>query len=31
MHWNDAAGRLTHEGFQPWTGPDAGILEIVGR
>ena len=29
LHWNDAAGRLTHEGFQPWTGPDAGILEIV--
>jgi len=29
LHWNDVAGRLTHEGFQPWTGPDAGILEIV--
>ena len=31
LHWNDGAGRLSHEGFQPWTGPDAGILEIVGR
>ena len=31
LHWNNAAGRLTHEGFQPWTGPDAGILEIIGR
>ncbi len=31
LHWNDAAGTLSHEGFQAWTGPDAGILEIVGR
>ena len=31
LHWNDGAGRLSHEGSQPWTGPDAGILEIVGR
>jgi alpha-D-xyloside xylohydrolase len=31
LHWNDSTGRLTHEGFQPWTGPDSGVLEIVGR
>jgi alpha-glucosidase (family GH31 glycosyl hydrolase) len=31
LHWNDAARRLTHEGFQAWTGSDAAILEIVGR
>jgi alpha-D-xyloside xylohydrolase len=31
LHWNNAAGRLTQEGFQAWTGPDAGILEIIGR
>jgi alpha-glucosidase (family GH31 glycosyl hydrolase) len=31
LHWNNATGRLSHEGFQAWTGPDAGIVEIVGR
>jgi len=31
LHWNNAAGRLSHEGFQAWTGADAGVLEIVGR
>jgi alpha-D-xyloside xylohydrolase len=31
LTWNDATGRLSHEGFQAWSGPDAGILEIVGR
>ncbi len=31
LHWNNAAGRLSHEGFQAWTGPDSGILEFVGR
>lgn len=31
LHWNNAAGRLSHEGFQAWTGPDAGILEVIGR
>jgi alpha-D-xyloside xylohydrolase len=31
LHWNNAAGRLSHEGFQAWTGPDSGILEIIGR
>jgi alpha-D-xyloside xylohydrolase len=31
LHWNNAASRLSHEGFQAWTGPDSGILEIIGR
>jgi alpha-D-xyloside xylohydrolase len=31
LHWNNADGRLSHEGFQAWTGPDSGILEIIGR
>jgi alpha-D-xyloside xylohydrolase len=31
LHWNNATGRLSHEGFQAWTGPDRGILEIIGR
>ncbi|HEV2133293.1 MAG TPA: TIM-barrel domain-containing protein [Terracidiphilus sp.] len=31
LHWNDAAGRLTHTGPEAWTGPDASIVNIVGR
>jgi alpha-D-xyloside xylohydrolase len=31
LHWNDAGRRLTHEGFQAWTGSDEAILEVVGR
>jgi hypothetical protein len=31
LHWNDAAGRLTHEGPEPWTGPDNKVVEVVGR
>ena len=31
LHWDNASGRLSHEGFQAWTGPDGGILEVVGR
>ena len=31
LHWNDASGKLSHEGFAAWTGPDAGMLEIMGR
>ena len=31
LHWNDAARRLSHEGFQAWAGPDTAILEVVGR
>jgi alpha-glucosidase/alpha-D-xyloside xylohydrolase len=31
LHWNDTAGRLTHEGAEAWTGSDASIVKIVGR
>ncbi len=31
LHWNDTAGRLTHEGPEAWTGSDASIVKIVGR
>jgi len=31
LNWNDAALRLTHEGFPAWTVPDAAIVEIVKR
>ena len=31
LHWNEEAGRLTHEGAEAWTGADANIVKIVGR
>lgn len=31
LHWNDAAGRLTHTGHEAWTGSDASVVKIVGR
>ncbi len=31
LHWNDAAGKLTHEGAEAWTGPDSALVELVGR
>jgi alpha-D-xyloside xylohydrolase len=31
LHWNDAAGRLTHTGPEAWTGPDANIVSILGH
>ena len=31
LYWDDAAGKLTHEGTEPWTGPDNKVVEVVGR
>jgi alpha-D-xyloside xylohydrolase len=31
LHWDDAQGRLTHEGASAWTGADGSIVEVVGR
>ena len=31
LHWNDAAGKLTHDGSPAWTNPDADVIEVVGR
>jgi alpha-glucosidase (family GH31 glycosyl hydrolase) len=31
LKWNEAAGRLTQTGSPAWSGPDAAIVEIVGR
>jgi alpha-D-xyloside xylohydrolase len=31
LHWDDAAGKLSHQGASAWTGPDSGVLEVVGR
>jgi alpha-D-xyloside xylohydrolase len=29
LHWNDAAGKLTHDGASAWPGPDDALVEIV--
>ncbi|HEV2275982.1 MAG TPA: DUF5110 domain-containing protein, partial [Acidobacteriaceae bacterium] len=31
LHWDDAAGRFTHDGAPAWEGPEQGLLEIIGR
>jgi alpha-D-xyloside xylohydrolase len=31
LHWDDAAGKFTHEGAEAWTGPDSALVETVGR
>jgi alpha-D-xyloside xylohydrolase len=29
LHWDDKAGKLTHEGDAAWTAPDSELVEIV--
>ena len=31
LHWSDAAGKLTHDGAQAWTGSDDAVVTVVGR
>jgi alpha-glucosidase/alpha-D-xyloside xylohydrolase len=31
LHWDDAAGRFTHQGAEAWTGPDSALVEVVKR
>jgi len=31
LKWDDAAGKLSHEGAVAWSGPDAAVVEVVGR
>jgi alpha-D-xyloside xylohydrolase len=31
LRWDDRARRLTHEGAAAWSGPDAAVVQIVGR
>jgi alpha-D-xyloside xylohydrolase len=31
MHWNDSTRKLSHEGAQAWTVPNAEIVEVIGR
>ena len=29
LHWDDAAGKLTHSGAAAWTGADSQIVEVI--
>jgi len=31
LHWNDTAGKFSHEGAEAWTTPDRQIVEVVGK
>ncbi len=31
LRWDDAAGKLTHEGAAAWSGPDNQVVEVVKR
>jgi alpha-D-xyloside xylohydrolase len=31
LHWDDASGKLTHEGATAWTGPEEKLVEVVGK
>jgi alpha-D-xyloside xylohydrolase len=30
LHWDNAAGKLIHDGAAAWSGPDDALLQIVG-
>jgi alpha-glucosidase (family GH31 glycosyl hydrolase) len=31
LHWDDTAGKFTHDGAEAWTGPDSALVEVVRR
>jgi len=31
LHWDNAAGKLTHTGASAWTGSDNSMVEVIGR
>jgi alpha-D-xyloside xylohydrolase len=31
LHWDEASQKLTHEGAAAWSGPDAALVEVIGR
>jgi alpha-glucosidase (family GH31 glycosyl hydrolase) len=31
LHWDDASGKLTHQGAKAWSGSEDGLVEVVGR
>jgi alpha-D-xyloside xylohydrolase len=30
IHWDDAAGKLSHSGPAAWSGPDTGVVQLIG-
>jgi alpha-D-xyloside xylohydrolase len=31
LRWDDAAGKLSHEGASAWSQPDEAIVEVLGH
>jgi alpha-D-xyloside xylohydrolase len=31
LHWDNSAGKLTHEGAAAWSGPDSAVVEVIKR
>jgi alpha-glucosidase (family GH31 glycosyl hydrolase) len=31
LHWDEAAGKFSHEGATAWASPDSAVVEVVGR
>jgi alpha-D-xyloside xylohydrolase len=31
LRWDEAAGKLAHDGAAAWTGPDDALVEVVGK
>jgi alpha-D-xyloside xylohydrolase len=31
LHWDEASHTLTHTGAAAWSGPDASVVEVVGK
>lgn len=31
LHWNDAAGKLTHDGARAWSGDDSAVVTVIGH
>ena len=29
LHWDDAAGKLTHTGAKAWTSSDASVVKVI--
>jgi hypothetical protein len=31
LRWDNATGKLTHEGAAAWSGPDSAVVEVIKR
>jgi len=31
LHWDDASGKLTHQGAKAWSGSEDGLVEVIGK